>query len=85
MRTPRASRSKRPAALRGRAEGWARSVYEVHDPLKMLEPTADATAVWLLGADTDGRVKLWSQPLDGSPRKIVFEDPKSDIELQKAP
>ena len=49
------------------------------DPLKMLEPTADATGVWLLGADTDGRVKVWSLPLDGSPRKVAFEDPQSDV------
>jgi hypothetical protein len=47
-----------------------------HGPLQMLGPTADATAVWLLGEDTDGRFKLWSLPLDGSPRKIAFEDPQ---------
>jgi dipeptidyl aminopeptidase/acylaminoacyl peptidase len=50
-----------------------------HGPLQMLEPTADAKAVWLLGEDTDGHVKLWSLPLDGSPRKIAFEDPQSII------
>ena len=50
-----------------------------HGPLQMLEPTADATAVWLLGEDKDGRVKVWSLPLDGSPRKVVFEDPQSDV------
>jgi dipeptidyl aminopeptidase/acylaminoacyl peptidase len=48
-------------------------------PLQMLGPTADATAVWLLGEDTDGRVKVWSLPLDGSPRKIAFEDPQSAV------
>jgi dienelactone hydrolase len=63
-----------------RGSTWTR-IYEEkrRDPLKMLGPTANATAVWLWGADTDGRIKLWSQPLDGSPRKIAFEDPKSDV------
>lgn len=50
-----------------------------HGPLQMLGPTADATAVWLLGEDADGRFKLWSLPLDGSPRKIAFEDSQSVI------
>jgi dipeptidyl aminopeptidase/acylaminoacyl peptidase len=63
-----------------RGATWTR-VYEEkrHGPLQMLGPTADATAVWLLGEDTDGRVKVWSLPLDGSPRKIAFEDPQSAV------
>lgn len=63
-----------------RGTTWTR-VYEEkrRDPLQMLGPTADGAGVWLLGADKDGRVKIWSQPLDGSPRKIAFDDPKSDV------
>jgi dipeptidyl aminopeptidase/acylaminoacyl peptidase len=63
-----------------RGATWTR-VYEEkrRGPLQMLGPTADGTAVWLLGEDTDGRVKVWSLPLDGSPRKIAFEDPQSAV------
>jgi dipeptidyl aminopeptidase/acylaminoacyl peptidase len=63
-----------------RGATWTR-VYEEkrRGPLQMLGPTADGTAVWLLGEDTDGRYKLWSLPLDGSPRKLVPEDPQHDV------
>jgi dipeptidyl aminopeptidase/acylaminoacyl peptidase len=63
-----------------RGTTWSR-VYEEkrRGPLQMLGPTADGTAVWLLGEDTDGRYKVWSLPLDGSPRKLVFEDPQHDV------
>ena len=32
-----------------------------------------------VGEVTDGRVKVWSLPLDGSPRKLEFEDPESAV------
>ncbi len=65
-----------------RGTTWTR-VYEEkrRDPMQMLGPTPDGTAVWLSGPDTDGRVKIWSLPLDGSPRKLAFEDPQRDVIL----
>ena len=48
-------------------------------PLEIVGLDSGETAVLSIEGDTDGRRKLWAQPLDGSPRKVVAQDPTLDV------
>lgn len=62
--------------------GWRR-IYEAGrcGQLWGMPLNADNTAVFAVGSlCNEERVKLWSLPLDGSPMKVVVEDPALDVE-----
>jgi dipeptidyl aminopeptidase/acylaminoacyl peptidase len=48
-------------------------------PLPLEGLSADQSAILTIDTDADGRGKLWALPLDGSPRKLVLEDPTRDV------
>lgn len=63
-----------------RPVGWSR-LYETKrtSPLDAVELDSSETALLTIEPDTDGRKKLWSVPLDGSPRKVSVEDPTGEV------
>ena len=60
--------------------GWSK-LYETKraTALDAVELDSSETALLTIEPDTDGRNKLWSVPLDGSPHKVAMEDPTGDV------